>query len=244
MGETGISKMGTISVAMAVYNGSRFINEQLDSIIDQLEESDELIISYDESSDDTFSIITEYSERFKQVRVVKDPGRGVFSNFENAIRNASGDYIFISDQDDIWAAGKREKIVRDFERTKVDMVIHNAVHIDVEGNEISNDFFSTFNIRNGIIRNFLKPRYSGCCIAFRKKMKKLLIPIPRKVGAYDHWIGMVGEVFGSVYFEPGVYLKHRIHGNNVTVTRRSLITIMKVRCNLLMELIKLRRRVS
>ena len=235
--------MSTISVAMAVYNGERFLKDQLDSIISQLEESDELIISYDTSQDDSLQILDEYSKKYSQLKVVIDPGKGVFSNFENAIFNASGDYIFISDQDDIWIEGKREAVLKDFKETNADMIIHNGIHIDADGNIISEDFFKIYNIKKNIITNFIKPRYSGCCMAFRKEMKQALLPIPRTVGAYDHWIGMVGELFYTVYFEKEVFLKHRLHGNNVTVSRRKLKTILAARWNLAKELNRLRRRI-
>lgn len=234
--------MSSISVAMAVYNGEMFIREQLDSIVSQLENSDELVISYDKSTDSTYDIICEYADKYPQVKVISNPGSGVFDNFENAISNCNCDYIFISDQDDIWVDGKRNRIVEDFEMTKSDMIIHNGIHIDTNGKRITKDFFTLYHIKKGLIRNFARPRYSGCCMAFRKELKPLLIPIPRSIGAYDHWLGMVGEVYGKVYFEQGVYLKHRLHGKNVTVNTRNIITIMRVRWHILIELVKLRRK--
>jgi glycosyltransferase involved in cell wall biosynthesis len=242
MGITGADDMKTVSVAMAVYNGELFIREQLDSIIGQLESDDELIISYDESQDNTFVIAEEYASRYPQVRVVSDPGRGVFSNFENAIANCNGDIIFISDKDDIWFDGKISKIRKMFENSDADMIIHNGVHINAKGETISQDFFSTFNIKNGLIRNFLKPRYSGCCTAFNRRMKQLIIPIPRNVGAYDHWIGMIGEVYGKLDFIPDILIGHRLHGDNVTVSTRSLGVVLRSRLNLLIGLIKVRSK--
>ena len=77
----------TVSVAMAVYNGEKFIRPQLDSIMSQLGPLDEVVISYDKSSDRTWSIINDYAEADSRVRVICDPGCGVFSNFENAVAN-------------------------------------------------------------------------------------------------------------------------------------------------------------
>lgn len=239
----GTTKMKKVSVAMAVYNGEKYLIEQLESIIKQLGPNDELVISYDESSDNTLKIISDYSEKYRQIRICRDTGKGVFSNFENAIKNCRGDYIFISDQDDVWVEGKKAKVLADLERG-YDMVIHNAIHIDSKGKQISNDFFTANNIKNGIIRNYIKPRYSGCCIAFSKELKRIILPIPRKVGAYDHWIGMVGELYGRVYFENGVFLKHRLHGENVTVSTRKLGTIISARYNLFVELCRRRSKLK
>lgn len=233
--------MATVSVAMAVYNGEKYIQEQLDSILKQLSDEDELVISYDESADKTLDIIKEYAEKWPQVKVYYDPGCGVFSNFENAISKCEGDYIFISDQDDVWDKNKISHIVEAFEQTKADMIIHNGVHIDRNGDVISEDFFGLYNIRKGIIRNFLRPRYSGCCTAFTKKMKQLILPIPPQVGAYDHWIGMIGETQGEIIFDSKVLLYHRLHGDNVTVSTRNPVEILRSRWNLLVSLIKVKK---
>lgn len=231
----------TISVAMAVYNGEKFIRNQIDSIIKQLRKCDEIVISYDESTDHTYEIIKEYSQNYPFIKIVKDPNKGVFSNFENAIKNTTKDIVFISDQDDVWVEDKLRTILDVFEKNNPDMVIHNGVHIDSNGMIISSDFFTMYKIQNDIIRNFIKPRYSGCCIAFKKELKELIIPIPRTVGAYDHWIGMIGECFGKVVFCDDVLLLHRLHGENVTVSTRSLFTILKARMNLFIELLKRKR---
>ncbi len=99
-----------ISVAMAYYNGGRYIKEQMDSILSQLGEKDEVIVSVDGASDGI------KAPSFKDVRsgfpihIVKGPGKGVVRNFENAIRHCNGDIIYLSDQDDIWKPDKVEKV--------------------------------------------------------------------------------------------------------------------------------------
>ena len=236
--------MKNISVAMAVYNGETYIKIQLDSILKQLETEDELVISYDKSSDNTLSIIKEYEEKYPQVKVVINKTPGLFENFENAIRNCSKDYIFISDQDDIWSEKKRSEVLKTFEQTNADMVIHNGVHIDKDGKTISKDFFTEFNITSNIFRNFAKPRYSGCCIAFKKRFANIIVPIPSEIGAYDHWIGMTGQLFGKVVFLRKVLLYHRIHGDNYTTPTRKLNVVLKVRFALAIELIKRRKFIS
>ena len=98
-------------------NGEKFIKEQIDSILSQLSDSDELIISDDGSSDKTIEIINSYNDsRIKLLNHKKNPSfskikcsRSFYyasANFENAIKCARGDYIFLSDQDDIWEKDK------------------------------------------------------------------------------------------------------------------------------------------
>ena len=236
--------MKNISVAMAVYNGEAYIRKQLDSILCQLEEGDELVVSYDKSSDNTLDVIKEYEKKHSQVKIVINKTPGLFENFENAIRNCSKDYVFISDQDDIWHNKKRAEVLKKFEATGADMVIHNGVHIDKDDKIISKDFFTEFGITSNIIKNFAKPRYSGCCIAFTKEFSNIIVPIPKKIGAYDHWIGMTGQIFGKVVFMKKVLLYHRIHGDNYTTPTRKLSVVLKARMILILELIKRRKAVS
>ena len=111
-----------VSVAMAVYNSEKYIREQIDSILSQLSDRDELVISYNPSSDGTWDIISEYAARDSRVKVVVCEEVGIQSNFNNAIENATGRYIFLSDHDDVWLRGKVDKVKRVFHETNACVV--------------------------------------------------------------------------------------------------------------------------
>ena len=94
-----------ISVCMATYNGEKYIREQIDSILAQLGDKDELIVSDDGSADATLSIVRSFSD--PRIKIISNTGKhGTNGNFENALKHAQGDYIFLSDQDDVWLPGK------------------------------------------------------------------------------------------------------------------------------------------
>ena len=95
-----------ISVAMAYYNGGMYIEEQMDTILTQLSEQDEVIVSVDGASDGSKPLLLKMAEEDKRIHVIKGPGKGVVKNFENAIRHCSGEIIYLSDQDDIWKPDK------------------------------------------------------------------------------------------------------------------------------------------
>lgn len=234
--------MTKISVAMAVYNGERFLPEQLDSILCQLEAQDELVISYDQSKDRTWEILCDYAARYQQIKIIKNTDPGVSGNFNNALLNCTGDYLFICDQDDRWSENKRAAVLETFAQTGADMVIHNGVHIDIEGNVTSIPFFDMYRIGNGKIRNLLKPRYSGCCMAFSKEIAGKILPFPERIDAYDHWIGTVGEFAGKIAYDNRILLYHRLHDKNVTTPTRRLKVIVAARSRLLRELRKRIRR--
>ena len=112
------------SVALASYNGEKYIEEQISSILKCLDTTDELIISDDGSTDKTLNIIKQFTDNDNRVKCIKGPCCGVVKNFENAISHCGGDFIFLSDQDDIWHSNKIEKILPLLKENI--LVCHNA----------------------------------------------------------------------------------------------------------------------
>ena len=224
---------------MAVYNGEQYMRQQLDSILGQLQQDDELVISYDQSTDGSWDILMKYQAANTQVKIYKNTTPGIVGNFNNALSHCNGDYIFISDQDDVWADNKRQSVLNAFKQSGADMVIHNGVHIDGQGKTISEPFFTMYRIGDGKVKNIIKPRYSGCCMAFTNCMKNTILPMPENLIAYDHWIGTVGEFMGKIAYNSDILLYHRLHGDNATpVSHRPIGIILRDRLILLKELYK------
>lgn len=234
----------SVSVALAAHNGERYIKEQIESILSQLQEADELVVSDDGSIDSTIEIVRAVANTDPRVKVVLSDKSGIVANFNNAIANCSGEYIFISDQDDIWVPGKRAAVLQIFAEHDVDLVIHDGCHVDRSNTIVSDSFFNMWHIGPGIIRNYLMPRYSGCCMALRRRALTYVMPMPEAVINYDHWIGVACEAFGSIYFLPSVFLRHRVHGENATTSRRPIAVIARERLSLLRELIDRRCQVA
>lgn len=226
-----------ISVAMAVYQGESYLKEQLDSILVQLRNYDEIVVSYDKSTDRTLEILQAYAAKDSRIKIIMNRNPGVTRNFNNAIEHCTGDYIYISDQDDQWLSGKVEIVQRCFEEKKPDLVIHNGIHTDADLNPIGESFFKIYRIGNGKIRNIIKPRYSGCCMAFTKEMQQIILPMP-EIRGYDQWIATVCEFWGHIEYPEQVLLLHRLHGNNVTTSRRPLPVIIRMRSRLIINLIR------
>ena len=101
----------SISIAMATYNGEKYIKDQLDSILVQLGKDDEIIISDDKSTDQTTEIIKKYIKEDSRIKLLEGPQKGFVKNFENALLNCSNEIIFLCDQDDIWLENKKEKVL-------------------------------------------------------------------------------------------------------------------------------------
>ena len=146
----------SVSVAMAVFNGEKYIKEQIDSIIPQLKENDEIVISYDESQDNTYNIISDYAKKDFRIKIFDGPNKGAIYNFENAILNCTKEYIFLCDQDDVWEPDKVDMVINEFSRTNVDLILHDALIVDNNLKEIGPSFFNKRKCKKGILIILLK----------------------------------------------------------------------------------------
>lgn len=205
--------MSRVSVAMAAYNGEKYIRKQLESILCQLEEDDEIIISLDPSKDSTQKVIESMKDQ--RIKLFQGPQKGVKKNFENALRHCQNEIIFLADQDDIWLEGKVEYVLSAFDQG-ASVVMHDARIVDNENHTICASFFEMKNVKTGFIHNLIKNGYMGCCMAFRKDLLQYILPIPEYIYMHDQWIGLVGEQIGKNVLIDQPYLLYRRHGDNVS----------------------------
>lgn len=228
---------------MATYNGSRYIKEQLTSILMQLGPNDEVIISDDSSSDDTLAIIASCADN----RIKLFPNQHFHSpifNFENALKKANGDYIFLADQDDIWKKDKVQKSLHYLE--KYSLVISNCSIIDKDGHIIKEAYSNNTKNKVGVFRNIICNNYLGCCMAFKKEVLDFALPFPKRIAMHDIWIGLCADAFLTTCFIPDKLIYYRRHGNNASPTSEksqySFIYRIKYRfyfiCQLLLKYIR------
>lgn len=220
--------MKKISVAMATYNGEKYIKEQIESILACLGNEDELIISDDESTDSTLDIIKSFND--KRIHLINGPKKGIKQNFANAIENTSGEYIFLADQDDIWNENKVKDVVKCFEKEKCTLVVHDAEIVDEKLNVIKDSYYKYRNSGKGIIKNIYKNTYIGCCMAFSKEIKKYILPIPNDIEMHDQWIGVLNDKYGKTYFLEEKLIKYRRHSlNNSQMSHYGIAKMIKNR---------------
>ncbi|MFR3920141.1 MAG: glycosyltransferase family 2 protein [Clostridia bacterium] len=217
-----------VSVAMATYNGEKYIREQIKTILDCLEENDELVISDDGSTDNTLGIINSFNDN--RIVLIDGPKKGIKQNFANAIKNTSGEYIFLSDQDDIWKKDKVTEVLKCFEEEKCTLVVHDAEVVDENLNMVMSSYYSYRNSGKGIIKNIYKNTYIGCCMAFLSKAKKYVLPIPNDIEMHDQWIGVLNDKYGKTYFSTKKLIKYRRHSlNNSQMNHYGIIKMIKNR---------------
>lgn len=238
------------SICMATYNGSRFVREQLESILIQLDEDDEVVIVDDCSSDDTIQIIEKFGDpRIKVFR--NERNLGVNGNFAKAIGLATGEFIFMSDQDDVWTGGRLAYMCEPFASPTVNMVATNYSLIDAEGNALPGSLAP--NLERGfdakplanLLGIFLGTRnYFGCAMGFRASLREIILPYPRWIECHDIWIAMIGILDRSLVHMPGVTLLHRVHGTNASIVRRNLAAKLMGRVYLAHQFIVAERRIA
>ena len=205
-----------ISVCIATYNGEKYIKEQLNSILPQLKIGDEIIISDDGSTDNTIHIINTLNDDRIKIYMNTDIN-SVISNFNNALSYATGDIIFLSDQDDIWLDNKVKLCLKNL--LNYDMIVTNCIVTDEKLNITHSSYFEMVNSGSGFIKNFYKSTYLGCCLAFNRKVLKTILPLPKELLMYhDWWIGFLAEIRFSVYFERTPLLLYRRHGSTTSST--------------------------
>ena len=204
-----------VSVCIATYNGERYIKEQVESILCQLNKEDEIIISDDGSKDETITVLESFHD--KRIQIYYNTGRhGVVPNFENALNHSSGDYIFLSDQDDIW---REDKVKICIEALKgVDLVVHNSRVVTERGGRPEYDFFQWRHSGPGYWKNLYKNTYVGSCMAFRKEVKNYALPFPKHILWHDMWIGLIVEKYGVTKFINDQLLFYRRHDANASTT--------------------------
>jgi glycosyltransferase involved in cell wall biosynthesis len=204
-----------ISVCIATYNGEKYIKEQIKSILDQLSDNDEIVISDDGSVDKTIEIINNFYD--KRIKIVfNELERGYTNNFENAINIARGDFIFLSDQDDVWMNNKVLVTIRLLKQ--FDLVVSDALFVNENLEDLKCTFFSIRGGTNGFYMNLYKSQYLGACLAFKKEILVKLLPFPQKkeLCPHDLWISLVSEFYFKTAVINMPLIKYRRHGNNVS----------------------------
>lgn len=204
-----------ISVCVATYNGGKYLSKQIHSILKQLSDFDEIIVSDDGSNDDTLDIITAFHD--KRIKVFKNVGRhGVVPNFENALSKAKGDIIFFSDQDDIWADDKVQIMVDELQNA--DLVVHDALIMDKDDNISNVNYYSLRKPHLGYWKNLMRNSFVGSCLAFKTEMLPYIYPFPKHILWHDMWIGLMVSKKGKVKFINDKLLFYRRHGDNASAT--------------------------
>jgi len=217
-----------VSIALATYNGERYLQEQLNSLVDQNRLPDELVICDDGSVDDTLKIIDYFKINAPfMVKVYRNSVRlGYSANFERAISFCKGDVIFLCDQDDVWFPDKLKVVLNTFESEKRALVvINNAVLTDEHLNSSNKLTVIDQTLSAGFTTDSI---IVGCCTAFKAELLSFILPVPHDYLPHDSWIHKLSINLKSriVISQPlQFYRRHGENTSNWFVNRTERVTI-------------------
>lgn len=215
--------MTSYSVALCSYNGEKYIHQQIDSILNQTHRPSEIVVCDDGSTDRTPEILAEYQKQYPEIFRIhfNEINLRSVKNFEKAISLCSKAIIFLSDQDDIWAENKAEKIVSFLDNhAEIDVVATNGFCIDENG-----AVHEKYSLWDAPV--FLKEKgknidyfeiillcniATGASMAFRAALKPEIMPFPvLKDYHHDEWIALNTTRKGRFEFLNDKLFYYRTH---------------------------------
>jgi glycosyltransferase involved in cell wall biosynthesis len=221
-----MSKRLLLSIALATYNGERYLEEQLESIVRQTRLPDELVIFDDASTDSTASIVGKFAQRAPfPVRFQINAERlGSTRNFEAAIRACSGDIIFLCDQDDVWYPQKMARMEERFiSDPEAGAVFTDADIVDQDLQPCGPRLWQAvrfkqkdqarFAARDALGVLLKRPVVTGATMAFRSSYRDLILPMPA-IWVHDAWISLLIGAVSHLDGLPIPLIAYRQHSAN------------------------------
>lgn len=224
-----------ILVILCSYNGEKYLEEQVESVLMQTEPDVKLLISDDCSTDRTALIARDYERKYpEQVRVAEreQPSGSAAAHFMDVLLNGAEDffpdveYVMFADQDDIWHPDKVKKTLRamkDAERrfgASCPILAHCDMRIVTEtGRELSPSFVQYQKMspkRRALRQLLLQNNVTGGALMMNRALRALCEAggMPKHMVMHDHWIALIASAFGKIVFIPEALYDYRQHGSN------------------------------
>lgn len=219
--------MNKILVYMATYNGSKYIDEQIESILNQDNVVLDLWISDDCSTDDTIEKLYKYAAIHDNIFIFRnETNLGYKKNFLSLIQreiHSEYDYFALADQDDVWDRNKLISGIEFIKENNVDLDDNTPMayssnltvvneNLDVIGSLNSPEEVKKFTNLNLLLEN----KCTGCTLIFNNALRKIVLdfPVERIKYPHDELICKLAIIFGKYYFDVRSFIKYRQHSNN------------------------------
>ncbi|MBT9184864.1 glycosyltransferase family 2 protein [Pectobacterium punjabense] len=241
--------MVSVDIAMATYNGEKYIVEQINSIINQTVENWTLYISDDDSLDNTVALIKEFALVDDRIILINEERQGgVLGNFNKVLEATKADYVFLADQDDVWPRNRVELLLGEIQKkdknTEGPMMIYSDLElVDENLNTIAESFYNSCKIKPleniDPINLLWKCSVYGCTTVFNRALLKKCLPIPNGITMHDNWLALNAATENGLFYFDQTTIKYRQHDNNVVgggrsffkKIRYSLVSFRKILAN-------------
>ena len=198
---------------MATYNGEKYLREQVDSLLAQSYPSLEFIFVDDASSDGSHAILQQYASQDERIRLVANPvNQGLLATFERGIREAKGELIALSDQDDVWMPNKISLLSA--------AIGHNSmIYADSALTDAAGAITGKFSDRNQLgdypsaLHNVFGTKAMGHAMLFKREIIDIALPFPDYVG-HDYILGFAAAALNGVSYFPATLVNYRQHSSN------------------------------
>lgn len=238
--------MDNVSIVMTTYNGEKYLEEQIASILSSTYQDFKLYIVDDGSRDKTLEIINRYVEKYPdKIHVSRNATNlGVTLNFLNAVSNTTSEYIMLCDQDDVWKADKIAKTLRRVKQMEVQFgkelpiaVFTDAYVVDESLNIIHESFFRSGRLNprlTDLPHLLMENKLIGCTVMINQAVRRILqsSPLPKRAKFHDCWLGLIAASTGKIGFIKEPTLLYRQHGSNVVGNRGFLSYVYNRICNI------------
>lgn len=218
-----------VDILMSTYNGAKYLEEQINSIINQDYKSWSLLIRDDGSADSTVKIISDFASQDARITILKSDSKniGPADSFMQLLAHSSSDYFMFADQDDVWLPDKISFTLNTLKKiesrpSKPCLVYTDLEVVDEQLNLISPSFlryqrldprkFSCF--RRELLQNIVTGCTLGGNAALREKALQVMTGKSEAIIMHDWWLALVAFYFGSVTYMPTAPILYRQHGNN------------------------------
>ena len=227
--------MEKIDILLATYNGSKYLHEQLDSILSQSYENINVIIRDDGSSDNTVMIIEEYEQKDSRVRLLNDNlgNLGFVRNFEELMKNSTSEYLMFSDQDDIWYNNKVEtsyvriKAIEETNGKSCPILVHTNSKIMNYETRTKSLFILDYAKNSSFENSFFNFFVQGSTMLINESLKREALPFSKEVYLHDRYLHLIAEFIGIRAYIDMPTMDYRQHSNNEIGSRVNIIDKIK-----------------
>ncbi len=212
------SKLPKVQVLLSTFNGQRYVEELIRSIIGQVDVEVEVLIRDDGSSDDTLRIIDALSENFSQIKLIKGQNLGVVRSFFELLKIAGdSDYYAFADQDDIWKPQKLASAVLKLKKTNPGIAAMYYSRLEFVDVNLEHIGYSTKPVFSGFYNALVQNQATGCTVVLNERARLIIsAKLPDWALMHDWWCYLVTSAFGTVVYDDNSYILYRKHGKNVT----------------------------
>lgn len=224
--------MEKVQILMSTYNGEKYLEEQLDSILNQTYADIEILVRDDGSSDGTVAILQKYADEYENVAFYTGTNVGTIGSFFDVLCMSDDRAVFFAfaDQDDVWLPEKIERAVMTLKKRNAEVPLlycSDTYLTDAHLNIIKkDDKMPRPSWGNALVQNIC----TGCTAVINKRLRDIVKNTrPKQIVMHDWWLYLTAELYGEVVYDNGAYIKYRQHGNNVHGAKTSKLDVWKYR---------------